>query len=265
MTTFLKISLLTTAIFTLGCQAKYDVEGNFSGLSANEEAPNADTPALEYLAGVGSVNDEQEIETTREQVELLCNSRVKKEKVQTVKFASPGITCQWGENGNLDPVNFLFQARIEQRVLLEIPAGAVPCNLELDFPDQDFLYDDHFALSLNRTILAASYDFSEILEVEPNGLLNYDWETIAGTQWETEKETIYCPIVNGQSNVCSFPRSDEEGKIQIGLGREHVLGAVGNGTPLNGQYFQMTTIGDNDAMDCEHTGLEFQALIQYVE
>lgn len=113
-------------------------------------------------------------------IEKTCRNSVPVRSVVSVNFPKPVGTCTWGENGNLDVRNQYFQGRLEQKRNLNLPDGAVICDAHFDFEQQDFLYDDHFLLTFNKSVIAASYDFSQQLKAKDLGLLEYGREAIAG-------------------------------------------------------------------------------------
>ena len=260
----IKLTLLTAMV--IGCQAEFGIDPEALSLSSRNDLLTGDTPAADVLLEIGDINDYDEIETEVGDIVALCNNRPQQRMKQTIRFDPPGQTCEWGANGNLDVRDLFLQARIEQQVKLDIPSGSVPCGLVLDFPDQQFRYDDHFMFSLNRAVLASSFDFTGILESDSNGILKYDWGKIRGSVWTPALERAYCPIADGNPDMtCSFPGHDQQGPLEIELGAPQVVSAMSAGVPIGGHYFQIITIGDNDPLDCEHTGFSFEVTVSYVQ
>ena len=258
-------AIAASFIFLTACErAGFDLDPSITNAFSTAATYNDGSPAQDFLNGIGDRDDNGDLVVPVEHIKGLCLSRPQKIQRVEVDFRPPGETCRWGENGNLDPRDYFFQARIEQKQNLGLPEGAIPCDAHFEFNDNVFLYDDHFMLLFNSTVLASSYDFSSQLE-KRSSLLHYDWLNIAGSVWDTAKETIYCPNLDGSQAQCHFPDSDQQGTIHLELDPGHIQGAVANGIPSDDHSFRMVTLGDNNALDCEHTGLSFSVVIRYIE
>lgn len=191
-----------------------------------------------------------------------CNGIDQIEVSRTLNFPKPNQTCQWGEDGNLETRDGYFQARIHQEEFLNLPAGAVICEASFDFEEQDFLYDDHFMLLFNSSVIAASYDFEKQFTAGNFGLLDYHWEQMAGMKWNSSKETIYCPQIPGMQANCSFPGHDQQGLINLHYSEQYIRAIMSNGIPQN-HSFSLVSIGDNDQKDCEHSDVTFTVKFKY--
>lgn len=80
----------------------------------------------------------------------------------TITFEKLDEGCPFGEDDNLPEDNGYFTARIEQDKTLDLPEGAIICDLEFDFEvnqlsGQSIEYDDNFVFTFNDVVLAASY------------------------------------------------------------------------------------------------------------
>lgn len=224
----------------------------------------------------GLVNGSTETPLTRQDVEnisgsaedletigKLCDQAQVYQNVIAVDFPKPSQTCDWGKNGNLDKRNQYLQARIEQKRTLNLPSGAVICDAKFDFVQQDFLYDDHFMLTFNDSIIASSYNFSSRLDKGQLGLLQYDWTKMAGMFWENSHEEIFCPQIPGFGASCSFPGHDQQGVINLQYDSQYIQAIMSNGVPEN-HFFKMVSVGDNDTLDCEHSDVSFDVTVRYV-
>jgi|GEM_PF-1845653 len=298
------ISILASVFFLWGCDAsQFDIEGGSSldgalsigaGDNNNPQAPgdgngNNDSigdgngadnnsgdsvgnqnppvqPALDLLRGIGVLNTNGDVTNPISTVRNVCNSRSRKVRISNINFPSSANACNWGENGNLDPRNFFFQARTEQIIELRLPAGAVICDMDFNFQPNQFFYDDQFVLSLNDTVLTSSFDYSNLLNPGDNGLTLYNWNDIAGTSWQFDLRNQYCATLPGTPSSCVFPSSDESGRSNMEFSEEHIMTVMGNGVPSQGEhFFRLSAIGDNDSSDCTHAGLNFGVTIEYVE
>ena len=174
-----------------------------------EELPNppgGPEPLQQILDREGTLDDDGHLQLPVDLVSKLCRERMKKEKTLHIEFAPPNRTCDWGQNGNLPARNYFFQARIEQRAFLDIPEGAIPCTADFNFPLQTFLYDDQFVFSMNRSIFAASLTSQNISKRAPTGLLNYNWDNIAGTPWDFDKRASLLPTNSWRHGGVRLPR-----------------------------------------------------------
>lgn len=195
-------------------------------------------------------------------VDMNC-MMAKTTKTIRVEFPDPGRTCSWNEDGNLGPRNQYFQARIEQRVNLGLPANSIICDASFDFAQQDFRYDDHFMLLFNKSVIAASYDWRAEFEAKAFGLLEYNWQDIRGMYWDGDDETIFCPQIPGYAASCSFPGHDTQGVVQLAYDSKYIKAVMANGLPQD-HSFSVVSIGDNDGRDCEHSDMAFDVTVQYV-
>lgn len=195
-----------------------------------------------------------------------CNNSSHQTATITLSFPRPNQTCDFGNNGNLPRRDLYLTARIEQKKNLNLPVGAIICDANFTFVRQPWLYDDHFLLLFNRSVIASSYNFSlgNTLEKKNFGLLEYDWSRIAGMVWNTNHETVYCPSIPGGNSTCSFPGTDINGVIELDYDSQFIKSIMSNGVPLN-HSFTVVSVGDNDDFDCEHSDLEFTVQVSYVK
>jgi hypothetical protein len=252
---FLKffIPLLICFLMFQNCDKKVGFSNNENGLSlvnsesiATDEDQSNNSPDL----GIDLIHEN-------------CDNQIQKVASVNLKFPKPNKTCEWGVDGNLSPLNEFFRGRIEQKVNLNLPEGAIICDASFDFAQQDFLYDDHFIFTFNESVIAASYDFRSKLDAGNFGLLQYDWNKLAGMVWDKSKEQIFCPSIPGFQSSCSFPGHDQQGLINLSYDSNYIRGIMSNGIPPN-HYFQMISIGDNDNLDCEHSEVTFNVNVKYV-
>lgn len=197
-------------------------------------------------------------------IQASCQNEALQTSTIKISFPKPANTCNWGSNGNLNELNGFFQARIEQTKMLNLPAGAIICDAQFDFAEQDFLYDDHFLLLFNKSVIASSYNFENKLTASVNNLLEYNWSHLAGMNWISSQEQIYCPQIPGATASCSFPGHDTQGLINLAYDPLYIQSVMANGLPQN-HSFSMVSVGDNDAMDCEHSDVEFNVQLKYVQ
>lgn len=182
-----------------------------------------------------------------------------KTKIIDVAFNSID-DCKWNNSslGNLGKVNGKIQARHEEPVDLAIPAGAVLCDMELDFPEQSFIYDDHVVLALNNRILMnTGSDMHQYLQSDGSGYI-YDWSKLVGKSQDVGGTRLYC---NGNS-TCNVPSTEQTGKILIDIPKSTIQKIV-TMSPQSVNQIKMITTGDDDANDCNHTPISFKVKATY--
>ncbi|HEX4923141.1 MAG TPA: hypothetical protein VFV50_03610 [Bdellovibrionales bacterium] len=194
-----------------------------------------------------------------ERVAVLCAQGATTETVTTISFPRPTETCPWNQNGNLQIRNGYFQGRIEQSQAFTLPPQSTLCSLSFDFPEQQFLFDDHFILALNGIVLASSYNYAPMLE-KMNNLPVYNWSRIAGTEWITAKEGTYC---SGLGSECAWPSTDVPGAIRMKFTPALIQSITALDLNRMQHRFDMITIGDNDDADCEHAPIQFRVRAVY--
>ena len=197
--------------------------------------------------------------------------RIETETV-TVSFPASTDTCPWGEGDNLDPVNGLLTARVEQERSLDVPDDAVICDLEFDFSGlvpgevQDMVYDDHFLFTFNDTVLAASFGPAVELLEEDDGLRTYDWAAMAGFDYHAvESYESYCVGQEAGDADCDIPDTEVVGPISLSFDEEIVtalsLGAIDAG---DYDFGFITTGDDNPDTDCMHEAFGFTVEVPYL-
>lgn len=180
-----------------------------------------------------------------------------------VSFPNPNVTCPWNTNGNLAPRDRYFQGRIEQAVPFSLPAGAILCDLDFTFANQSFRFDDMFLMTLNRKVLASSYNFSPRLQ-KFGTLDHYAWESIVGMEWLTQDEGIFCFHAGATQSACRWPATDTPGSISMEFSPETVRTVMAVNPTSTTHTFEMISIGDNDDLDCEHSNIQFNVRAYYV-
>ena len=222
--------------------------------------------------GVASTDVPNLPPSTPEDVKKTCENTPPTSQVVAVAFPKPNTTCAWNVDGNLAPRNGYLQGRIEQSAELDLPMGATVCNMVFSFDKQQFLYDDHFLMTFDDSLLASSYDFRDILEPK-NGLLTYDWSRIAGQLWDEDKshmkEGIFCAAVKDKDNqefagTCAWPQTDVAGTVEMNFPKEVFYSVMAQNSTRTKHEFKFVSIGDNDNLDCEHSNIQFQVLVEYV-
>jgi hypothetical protein len=211
------------------------------------------------------------------QVETACSGgRATRVQTHTVRFdgdangsgGNPNLNlCQWSQGGNLSEVDGRFRARKEQNFHFEIPSGSVICDVDVQFDEQPFRYDDHFLFAFNQYVLATSYNWSPAGENgapndnqtfldESDGMWIYDWSKIADKRWTSSgREQVICAP---GALECRFPGHDNEGQIRLRYESQVFRRVMSRDLGRTQHSFTLTVTGDNDSSDCWHRPLEFQ-------
>ncbi len=124
-----------------------------------------------------------------------------------------------GVNGNLpNIVSKRLQARVENEKSLDLPSNAVLCDIEFEFKQQSFHYDDQAFLVLGGYYIFATQLKSEYREGD-GALLRYDWQKLRGMPWEPG---LHQPVCMGmdQGGTCLLPPSDQSGNFDISIPRK---------------------------------------------
>jgi hypothetical protein len=210
----------------------------------------------------------EEIKDRTEEVKRNCSNAREANKLKTktvdVFFEKPNKTCEWNKDGNLEPRDQFLQARIEQMEEFNLSDGSQICDLEFEFEQQKFHYDDLFLLTFNDSVLASAYDLEGTMK-KLNGIYQYNWSDMVGDPWINAKEEVYCYGRQQGLTNCSFPGHDLPGQISLDISPELIQSIMGVNFGKKKHFFKIVTIGDNDDFDCEHDPLSFSVKIQYVQ
>lgn len=208
---------------------------------------------------------------------MTCQNATQLKKTVKVNFPKPSRTCEWGVNGNLGPRDQYLQARIEQTVTFDLPKSSSICDMDFKFPKQNFLYDDHFLFTFNKTVLASSYWFDPLFGSRASGQNHfvpsgtYSWSSIAGSVWDHNKEGTFC--LSSKSSLpgsveltkCSWPMTDTQGQIEVDLPKHVIQKIIAKDLTSNIHEFSFVSLGDNDDMDCEHSDINFEVEVSYIQ
>lgn len=206
-------------------------------------------------------------------VQKVCANNLNQTMDVPVSFSDPGhLSCEYGQNGNLNEDDGLpnvtsFRGRIEQMQSFSLPPGAVLCGMEFAFADITMEYDDHFILSFDKAMLAASYDFSPYFE-KNMGLNIYSWEKIKGVDWPVGPDPlnkIYCEGAQQNNSQCQWPQTQQFGKMDMRFSDQVFQRVFASNPKSSDHQFTLITIGDGDLNDCRIAPISFTAKVKYVQ
>lgn len=217
---------------------------------------------------------EKEIPRTVEEIKHTCETGPRQFYVQHMYVENPQIRrdddqgiiggCDWGKNGNLNPLAAHYQARAEQLVSLELPSNGVLCGLSAAIPpsqQKKLTYSDLFVITFNEYVLASSVGLSNILDLTPDGILQYQWENkLAGSYSGLTSPSPYC-LGGGK---CVMPVDDREGTLDIEFPADSIYKIFSNVSSSPNKEIRFITAGDRGDRDCYHEPLFFDVKMEYV-
>ncbi len=190
-----------------------------------------------------------------------------------IAFSDPGyLSCEFGTNGNLVAEDGLpnvtsFRGRIEQIQAFSLPEDSILCGMEFSFAAITMEYDDHFILSFDKAMLAASYDFSPYFS-KSLGLNTYDWEKIKGVNWPVGPDPlnkIYCEGSETGDSTCQWPETQQFGAMDMRFSDTVFQRIFASQPQISDHEFRLVTIGDGDINDCRIAPISFTAKVKYVQ
>ncbi len=182
--------------------------------------------------------------------------------------------CAFGQDGNLSTGPETQRARYEQRRLLELPAGAELCDLELELVANNFRYDDMFYFALNGHVVSSNNKSAMVdLRRYPLKLTDgksvsaprYDWSGLVDKRFSNdggESNNFCLGEQEGLSN-CQWPRTEQTGSFRLSFAPEILihLGAKSSGSQ---HELMFAVTGDDDPnVDCAHSGFNLNVSATY--
>jgi hypothetical protein len=188
-------------------------------------------------------------------------NKIKSKSVQVI-FPDAGKTCKWHKGENLGKRNGYNQALRRQIANLNLPNNAKICDVDFNFPEQKFLFDDIFYLTLNDVVLASNGLFS--LSQAPDGNQEFDWNTAKGMKFPRNFNKLtdqnYCFGETSGKGKCQWPLTEKQGKIILDFDSDIIRKISSSKNEI-----EMIVSGDNDRSDCRHSGLNFNVKVDYVD
>ncbi|MCP4808724.1 MAG: hypothetical protein GY913_16265 [Proteobacteria bacterium] len=218
--------------------------------------------------GAGSVALDIE---SAEDIAQLCAENEPEDVLVTVAFDEQPGPCTFGAFGNQDEENGVFTARIESQASLDLPEGAVICDLQFDFDGidggqaQDMEYDDNFLLVFGGAVLATSYAPLIASFDEVDDLPIYDWEDIVGHEMQFSDIDTWCLGEEEGDSTCEIPPPETDGTLSLDFGGDLVDSLAYQSLQSDNTDFLFVATGDNDSTDCSHKDFEFMVNVPVVQ
>lgn len=188
---------------------------------------------------------------------------------RTVTFASTvGQYCQWGQNNNLNMTSGKHAARREQTEPLEMPAGAVLCDMKITSDGGTLRYDDAFFLTFNDYVIASNANPAvnrmdkETMQAggKSVSMYKYDWLKFRGTSTD---ESNYCAGSGLSNSSCSWPKTEQNGAFKLSYNSD-LIRKINEKAAADQQELSFIVTGDNDnSSDCQHTEVKLNVAIEF--
>jgi len=210
--------------------------------------------------------------TSTDDIADICNDAEPLAVTLSVEFPATSPDCPWDTADNLSESQAYFTARIEQTAELALPDGVVVCDMDYDFllsggEGTPMVYDDHFYFTFDGVLLATSYGpaVTDGWLEEEGDLPLYDWDSIAGREFQYDVVPSWCLGQDDGSSDCDIPPTETEGILSLDFGTNIVEQLSLRAVQEERFEFGFVTTGDNDPNeDCAHADFEFQVEVGYV-
>lgn len=162
------------------------------------------------------------------------------------------------------PKSGYAQARKEYLSSVQVPANVVVCNAALEIKDTDFLVRNHFILSLNNRVLAASSSATvgRMDRDAASNLFIYSWAKAAGVAFNLNSYCLRAGTTNGP--ICQFSNPTVNHFNIHYKPLESDLKPALSLRAASGQHFvRLTVIGDAQANDCTADALSGTMAVTY--
>ena len=252
-------TLAVSILSTLSCSGSSFKGQNSAGESQGTDSQSSDvarSQILENLAESGIVDAESLSAACKEAGDDVANV--------TRKLVYPERKdCSFAAGVNLERKNQFVQAREINPGSIDIPEGAVICNLSIKSqPNAQILYDDFIFLTIEKQVIFGSNKgVTEELSAT-DGIYQWDWSTMVGKEIQNFEDNYYCL---GNARTCVLPPHDTAGPISLELQSNDIAPialAVAGKTKLEAN---LIATGDNDDEDCMHTELDLDVVVEYIQ
>lgn len=194
-------------------------------------------------------------------IEALCATGPTKTLSTSVNFPSRS-GCSFGKNGNLSAKSSYFRARETQSRSVAI--NGYVCSMDLESSSSSFEYDDDFFMTLGGyVIISGQAEYVGYLNTDPvySDLRIWDFAEVRGKN-RTGSDAKYC--LNGSSCQVAITDSIKE-PLSIKLSTKSISSLAARIHDKDSLDFEVIISGDNNSDDCEHSGLDLNVEVVYVE
>lgn len=179
---------------------------------------------------------------------------------QTLTFPQR-VGCAWNQNGNLGYNNGYMQARHEEERIVNMPAGAIVCNLSIrsQKTTAKLRYDDALFLTVNSVVLLSDSTWNTLKSDPKNPTLSlWNFTRVRGLYHQSTPQFCF-----GES--CQLPPTETVGELNYSLGRTkgfELAKFLKSPSSLN---VKLIVTGDDDpGHDCSHSTISLDVDVDYV-
>jgi hypothetical protein len=186
----------------------------------------------------------------------------------------PACTYVGGEVKSFEGKRDFIQGIGSQSKSVALPAGAVLCSQKIfSARSTEWVYDDEIVLTLNGVILATTqkkyldYDEKPTFAKEAAGWL-FSWDRLAARRMNNYQSQNpsdrYCYATD--TSNCQMPFTQKEGLVNLELPTE-ALAPLSAKIQVDKKFeLGLHVTGDDESdIDCQHSGIELTAELEYVK
>lgn len=256
----LVLSLLIT--FALSSCGKGD---DFYGFTTAEQLGHKDPPTPTPTPDPkDDEDDEDDDDDDLDVVVQSCSNTEHIKKTISISFPDPKVACDWMKDGNLSVKDLYARARREQLESFQMEEKSLICDVSFRFPEQKFIYDDHFFLTYDNVVLASSnHDMVKHLS-KIDEMPVYSWDSVVNKELFTTNSPFYLGLGEYSGSGGYMPRTEVSGVMALQV--DNLLIKKITALDLNKTLhsFGFVTIGDNNVSDCQHAPISFTVEINYI-
>ncbi len=205
-------------------------------------------------------------EPTVELPPATCDNTTPTSRQVQIVFEENLEGCFWGEQGNLDPVDGIITARLEETKELSLQPGETLCSLSVSAQEDFLIFDDELFLTLNDAVMLSSYDYSDRFNSE-NGLFIYNWNqlTQAYNPGPNDDPNPYClGEADAQGSSCNVPQTTTVGRFSMSIGGDAAARLATRVKEQERATLGLIISGDDEDTDCKHSKITLNVTLETV-
>ncbi|SMF02503.1 hypothetical protein [Pseudobacteriovorax antillogorgiicola] len=248
-------------------------DNNFAGNQASaSNEPEVQTPPVlsqpdnsdvvtEVTKDTESNDSVVVIDDTKALIDQCQDKDVVKETMMVELNYPERLDCQWNVAPNLEPKDSFVQAREFTTRMIEIPEGAMLCDLKINsMADAKIHYDDFLFFTLEKHVIFGTNKMITSRLDAVDNVYQWDFLKIRGTEINNFDDGEYC-----LGSKCILPGHDMVGPIALEFEANNIAPisvALKGKTQL---ALDLIATGDNDeGKDCMHTNLDLNLSATYI-
>ncbi len=205
-------------------------------------------------------------------VQDFCQGKTLKRVQQTLVFSPDTQTCEWGQNGNLNPSFSKTIAAVQsytQPIDLGTPVASI-CDFSLSMNETFTVYDDDITFTFDQFAFAGDFLFRDWLvdtaELEQVGnLLRYDRSKVIGKDfYELTPQDWLEDGVTGDFNTRQNDATQREGNFNLQLTKDFLDLMPRTDLTRQVHEFGFHIFGNQNDSDCQHQGFTINVDVSFV-